>query len=540
MTRPFLRASLTPWLPLCVALLAGVSQALALALPGSGQPSGLLQIGGLAVFHALLRRAPSVRRGALLGWLFATAWLAATVWWLFISLHTYGGLAAPLAALAVLALAAFLALYYALAAGLFVRWWRARGDAAGSVGVIAGVLLFGALMMGAELLRGTLWTGFPWGAPGYAHVDNAVLRPFAAWLGVYGIGALAAVCAAAVSEAVHAAGRRRAGATVAAWGTVLAVGLLGQGLAALEGRVPAWRGADTGRLSVQLLQGNIPQDEKFVIGAGIEKSLVWYGQHLWAARADLVVLPETAIPLLPAQLPPDYWPQLRQIVASAGQAALIGAPLGDVETGYTNSVVGLSPDLPEDSPYRYDKHHLVPFGEFIPPLFRWFTELLNIPLGDFNRGGLAQPTFDWRGQRIAPNICYEDLFGEELARGFAQADQAPTLLVNVGNIGWFGDTVAIAQHLQISRMRTLELDRPMLRATNTGATAVIDRQARVLAEARPYTEAVLSAEVEGRSGRTPYAAWVSRLGLWPLHALALLAAALALRAGRSGRRARVR
>lgn len=190
-------------------------------------------------------------------------------------------------------------------------------------------------------------------------------------------------------------------------------------------------------------------------------------------------------------------------------------PLGDLEQGYTNSVQGWRPG--QSAPYRYDKHHLVPFGEFIPPLFRWFTELMNIPLGDFHRGSLRQTPFVWRGERIAPNICYEDLFGEELGARFADPAQAPTVFVNLSNIGWFGDSVAIDQHLSISRMRALEFERPMVRATNTGATAIIDHRGVVTHQLARATRGVLTGQVQGRSGAiTPYAAWVSRFGLWPL------------------------
>ena len=163
----------------------------------------------------------------------------------------------------------------------------------------------------------------------------------------------------------------------------------------------------------------------------------------------------------------------------------------------------------------------MPFGEFIPPLFRWFTDLLQIPLGDFNRGAVGQPSFAWAGQRLAPNVCYEDLFGEELAARFTDAAAAPTIFVNVSNIGWFGDTVAIDQHLQISRMRALEFDRPVIRATNTGATAIVDHQARVTHMLPRYTRGVLTGEVQGRSGTTPFAWWASRYGLWPLWIVAL-------------------
>jgi apolipoprotein N-acyltransferase len=171
----------------------------------------------------------------------------------------------------------------------------------------------------------------------------------------------------------------------------------------------------------------------------------------------------------------------------------------------------------------------VPFGEFIPPGFRWFTELMNIPLGDFARGVRNPPSFEFKGQRFGPNICYEDLFGEELARRFADAAAAPTVLVNLSNIGWFGDTIAVPQHLNISRMRSLELQRPMLRATNTGATAIVDHRGRAAATLESFTRGMLEGRVEGRSGSTPYAYWASRLGLWPLFVLAVPVIALAIR-----------
>jgi apolipoprotein N-acyltransferase len=204
-------------------------------------------------------------------------------------------------------------------------------------------------------------------------------------------------------------------------------------------------------------------------------------------------------------------------------------------TGYTNSVVAITGAATTDGnwlSYRYDKHHLVPFGEFIPPFFRWFTEMMNIPLGDFSRGALGQPPFHWQGQRLAPNICYEDLFGEELGQRFRDPETAPTIFMNVSNIAWFGDTVAIDQHLQISRMRVLEFQRPFIRATNTGDTAIIDHTGRVLQRLPRLTRGTLVGEVEGRQGITPYAWWVSRWGLWPLWLLGLAVIAVCAMAKR--------
>lgn len=495
--------------PYLLAAAAGALQALSLAWPASGQPQWWLQLLSLAVLAGLLQREGGRKSAALLAWVFATAWLTGTFWWLFVSMHVYGGLAAPLAAIAVFLLAGFLALYYALAAALFVA---ARGRA-GPEG-----LVFAALWLGAELLRATLFTGFPWGAGGYAHVDGP-LAALAPWIGVYGIGAVAAWLAWLVSLLA----RRPVRGSWRYWVAVAATaGLLAACNVQQAGPAAAAPGGP--RLKVALLQGNIPQDEKFEGGTGIPLALEWYGRMLRESDAQLVVAPETAIPLLPVQLPEDYLENVRAGFAQGSRAALVGIPLRTDGGGYTNSVMGFKPG---GRSYRYDKHHLVPFGEFIPPLFKWFTRMMNIPLGDFDRGGLGQPSFEWQGQRLAPNICYEDLFGEELGAHFRDPARAPTIFVNLSNIAWFGDTVAIDQHLQISRMRSLEFERPMIRATNTGATVIIDRFGRVTHQLRRHTRGVLAGEVEGGTGLTPYARWVAPLGLAPLWGLALLAAAWA-------------
>jgi len=517
------------WRILPLAAGAGVLHALAVADPWTGQPHGWLQCLSLTVLVLLLQRTRSPWQAGRVGWTFATAWLGASFWWLFVSMHVYGGLAAPLAVAAVLALAAALGLYLAAGCALYRSLNRnAQGPDA---------IVFASVWLLAELARGQWLTGFPWSAAGYAHLQGP-LAAWAPWVGVYGIGAIAAWLAATL------AGIARCGR----WRGVALVAVL-----ALPSVVQQAHGGFTesaGRFTVTLLQGNIPQDEKFQPGTGLATALDWYGERLALEQADLVVAPETAVPLLPRQLPDGWWQRLLHSFGAAAEthdraprlgasaappddrrgddarsrAALLGVPLGSLESGYTNSAVGLAPGQP---PYAYHKHHLVPFGEFIPPGFRWFVRMMNIPLGDFERGPLVQPPFAWAGQRFAPNICYEDLFGEELAARFADAATAPTVFVNMSNIAWFGDTVAIAQHLGISRMRALEFERPMLRAANTGATAVIDHRGRVTAQLAPLTRDVLRAEAEGRTGRTPYARWAGAAGLLPLWGLALLAVAWA-------------
>ncbi|MDB5872485.1 MAG: lnt [Ramlibacter sp.] len=496
-------------LSLVLALIAGLLQAVSIAAPWNGQPQWWLQLLSLAALGWLVQQAASWQRAALLGWLFATAWLTGTFWWLFISLHVYGGLPSLLAVIAVLGLAAFLASYYAAACAVF--------SALDGINGFLRALLFAALWMFAELARVTWFTGFPWGAGGYAHVDGP-LSVLAPQVGVHGIGFVAGLLAFALSLLLRKG-------TMRSWRYWLALaGAAGLLAACNMAALPRHDAGAQPKLSVALLQGNIPQDEKFEGGTGVPLALDWYGRQLQGSTAALVVAPETSIPVLPQQLPDGYFEALTARFAKGAQAALIGIPLGGYKEGYTNSVIGLKPGA---DIYRFDKHHLVPFGEFIPPFFKWFTRMMNIPLGDFNRGAIGQRPFEWQGQRLAPNICYEDLFGEELAAQFANPATAPTIFVNVSNIGWFGDSIAIDQHLQISRMRTLEFERPMIRATNTGATAIIDHHGRVTQSLPRLTRGVLTGEVEGATVITPYAWWVSRLGLWPLWLLALGIAVLA-------------
>lgn len=506
-----------------------------LLLPQAGQPWPLAQLLALSVAVGAVYRVNHPLKAAGVGWLFATASLVMTFWWLFISMHTYGGLAAPLAVVAVLILALLLGLYTALAFWCFKHAARAH--------VLPDTLVFACLWLLTEWARGVMFTGFPWGIIGYAHVDS--LAWAAPWVGVYGMGALAAWAAALLGGlsrpwADHSSTYSHSHVRVH-WGRLGLTGAM-LCLVLLTGRVVD-AGADAHTpahgtpLPLVLLQGHIAQDEKFKANSGLPRALTWYGQRLAGAveggallPRSMIVAPETALPVLPQQLGREFWSPLLQGIQTHHHAVLLGLPLGSAMQGYANAAWGITPDMAQTAltpwaedestaslPFhRYDKHHLVPFGEFIPPLFRWFVRLMHIPLGDFNRGDLGQAPLQWHEQRIAPHICYEDLFGEELAYGWwRDPSQAPTILVNLSNLGWFGNTVALDQHLHISRLRAKELGRPVVRATNTGATVIINAQGQVTHALPRMTAGELHGRVQGHSGLTPYALWVGRWGLWP-------------------------
>lgn len=491
-------------------------------------------VGLFATMRHAARRgaAPSAQAG--LAAAFGMGWFGAGLSWLFVSMNTYGNLPAPMAAAAVVLFAAYLSLYPAAASWVAFRFFSHRGPLVLAAG------LAGAWTL-AELARGWVLTGFPWLAIGYAQIDGPLAR-LAPLAGVYAVGAATVAVAALAAGAwpAHGGGhvdRRdtRRGAVAAATAAVAALALA---LAVPRG---GWTSPAGPPLSVRLVQGNVAQDMKFR-PERIVAAMTDYAAHFEASAATLTILPETAW-TVPWDRTPA--PVARRIVdhVARGHAIAIGMPLivrPTREDGprISNSVLLLEPGRvpdPAQPASRYDKRHLVPFGEFVPWGFGWFVRMMRIPLGDFARGGAGQPPFEVGGQRIAFNVCYEDLFGEGIRQALPGL-QGATVLANVSNIAWFGDSHALPQHLQISRMRTLETGRPMLRATNTGVTAAIDADGRVLARLEPLTAGTLDVRIQGTTGLTPFARWGNAPAL--LAALASLVAAFA--ASRPGRGSRTR
>jgi apolipoprotein N-acyltransferase len=273
--------------------------------------------------------------------------------------------------------------------------------------------------------------------------------------------------------------------------------------------------------AVALLQGNIPQEMKWRPERAAQ-TLDTYLRLAQSTDAALVLLPETALPMLNVDVPSGYLAALGAATRKRSGDTLLGVPELDVSGRYFNSVMSYG-----NAPTQvYRKHHLVPFGDYFPlrPVLGWVMEILHIPMSDFSHGDAIQKPLQAGGHRIAVNICYEDAFGEEVIRQLPEA----TLLANFTNDAWWGDSLGPAQHLQIAQMRSLETGRPLLRATNTGITAIIDEKGRIVASAPQFAEAVLRGEVRGFTGSTPYVRW-GNWGFLALAALMLVAAALTRR-----------
>lgn len=501
---PALRASRPSALLLLGAALIGASSLL------SFQPYGWwpLQFLSLAWLFYQVGMSNSVKRATFIGWAFGFGWTLAGVHWLYVFMTDFAHVNAVLAVVGLILLCLYMGLFGAFTAGV-ATWLRRRW----SLPVAAFLLLVLPVTWGvSEWLRGWVFTGFPWASSGYAH-DLAPLAGFAPVIGVYGMGIVVGVIAGCIAMLTQRA-------RWPAIGLMAGLMLAGAGLRTVE-----WT-QDVGQpISVRLLQGNISQDRKFD-AEFLNSILTRYERLITASPADLIATPETAIPTFPQNLPEAYLANLQHYAMGTNSTLAIGMPLLDGPGRYGNSLVTLGP---QPNAYRYDKAHLVPFGEFIPPGFRWVTDMLNIPLNDATRGAALQAPFPVKDQLILPNICYEDVFGEEIAYQLRNAPQPATLLLNVSNLSWYGKSVAIPQHLQISRMRTLETGRPMLRATNDGATAIIDRRGNITQVLPFYAEGVLSATVRGADGMTPFI----RLGS---AAFLLLGAVMLLGAWCAGRR----
>jgi apolipoprotein N-acyltransferase len=487
-------------LPVLAALAAGAGTVLGFA-PFSLFPIAVL---GLAVLIETLHRG-SPRAGFWRGYAFGLGLLGFGVFWIRISLNEFGNMAPWLANCLMALFVAAMALYYGLVG------WLARRLALAHPWTVP-LLLIPGLYVLAEWLRGWLFTGFPWLNLGYTQIEGP-LAGFAPILGVYGLSLLTAVSAGLLWGLVRFHGRGRAWAGSA----LVALWLGGAGLQRLEWTEPAGE-----PFTATVVQANIPQAIKWDPQARLDIMEAYVDLTLAHLDSDVILWPETAIPEFLHEVRDPLIEPLAERARQEGTEIVLGIPVLNQETGrYYNGLVSIggTEDL-------YAKRHLVPFGEFMP--FRsWLGPLahaFDVPMSDFSRGEGARPLLRV-GERLAgASICYEDAFPAEVAQALPEAE----FLINVSNDAWFGDSLAPPQHLEIARMRALETGRYLLRATNTGISAIIDHRGRVLVEVPSFVRGAVSTAVSPRSGATPYA----RAGNWPAIGLALTLVLAAVAIGR--------
>ncbi len=500
--------------PLLLAFIAGACAVLGFA------PFGIfpLPVLALALLFWLWSQAQRTAHAAWIGFAFGMGLFCVGVSWIYVALHEYGYMHPILAAVATALFAAVNATLPALAgyvqaklrpfvlsAGLGAAYRRDEQRLSANASWL--LLIMPAIWTLAEWIRGFLFTGFPWLSLGYSQVPNSPLAGYAPVFGVFGVSLMLALSAGLLVLVVqrtlpsHFKGESGLGNKSRMQMryfpalALLVVWIFGAALSTVE-----WTHPQGDLLKVSLLQGNIAQDEKFAEGS-LSGTLETYRRLAQSSAARLIVLPETALPILRDNVPQHYQNILSDHLRKSGGDILIGAFEKD-NGNYYNSVYSLGAS--ESQHYRKD--HLVPFGEFIPlrGLLGWFiNDVLSIPMGDLSSGGATQKPLNVAGQKVAVDICYEDAFGEEIIRALPEA----TLLVNVTNDAWYGDSHAAMQHNQLSQMRALESGRMMLRATNTGVTSVIGTDGRVQAMLPQHQQGVLTTQVQGYSESTPYVRW---------------------------------
>jgi apolipoprotein N-acyltransferase len=441
------------------------------------------------------------RRAATLGFWFNAGTFSVGTYWLYIAIAENGHAPIALTLFLMAGVVAVMGAYHALLGWVVAKYLPERCAWRWLVGIPCAWLL-------VEWLRSWFLSGFGWLALGYAHTDNW-LGGLAPVIGQYGLGLLTLAMAGGLVALLLGDRRLRIASGVlyvAIWGAAFAL------------RNVEWTETYSRPITVAVVQGAIPQDEKWIENNLDSIKDLYQKRTREAHGAALIVWPESAIPDL-ANNHIDFYRDVYAEASAHGSSLMMGTLRAEEneKTGkeeFYNSVLAMDRATPGVG--WYDKHHLVPFTEFVPvPGFvRQWLKLMTLPYSDFNRGAAQQPPLEAAGQRIAANVCYEDAYGATQLPALRTA----TLLVNVTNDAWFGHSTARYQHLQISRMRAMEAGRPMVRAANDGVSAVIGHHGEIIAKAPEYEANVMRAELQPRIGLTPYA----RTGNWPVVCLALV------------------
>jgi apolipoprotein N-acyltransferase len=439
-------------------------------------------------------------RAAWRGYLFAMGMFGFGVSWVYVSIHNFGNMPAPMAALAVLIFISILSAYVATIGWLYARFLRKENR------WYLIVFCLPALWVLFEWVRSWLFTGFPWLNLGYSQVPS-FMSGVAPVIGVYGISFVVAVSAALLSMIWIQPDRKKSwiAALLVLW---IVIGVIGQF---------GWVSYSNGPVKVAMIQGNVPLARKWA--SENRKKII--ADYLRLSKeqgdADLIVWPEAAIPGYLHVVRNGFLQEVKAHATTSNTGYIIGVleKIRDQGQGKLfNSAIAVNANGDNENVYR--KQHLVPFGEYLPlkPLLGWLINFLHIPMSNLSHSTDTNNTLTVAGQTVGVSICYEDAFGEEVIRALPAAG----MLVNISEDAWFGDSFAPHQRLQIAQMRAMEAGRPMIRAANTGPSAAIDHTGRITARSGSFVQTVLRATIQPMQGLTPYA----RFGNSPVIVLMVL------------------
>ncbi|MBA4740872.1 MAG: apolipoprotein N-acyltransferase [Burkholderiales bacterium] len=425
----------------------------------------------------------------LISFSFSFGLLIAGTSWIYVSLHDFGGMHPVLAIFATILLSATFALPPAIIQALLAKVVPSPHRR------LLVILPIGLAL--SDWCRGWFLTGFPWLSIGYSQIPISPLSNYAPVLGIYGVSLACACCSGSLGYLFKYLATKEINPN---WKVGLIMPTLILCLSIALAPIKWTEKISQKSTTVSLLQGNIAQNVKWT-PEWLSKTMMIYLDMVRQEKTDLILLPETAIPLLSTNVPEWYWKALREHAQKNDSHILLGIPEKSEEGKFYNSVLHIS----SDKTNRYRKHHLVPFGDYFP--MRSITSVLlnalSMPMSNFSSGAANQKPFDLGKQILGVDICYEDAFGEEIIRQLPEA----TVLANFTNDAWWGESFGPQQHLQIAQARSIETGRELLRVTNTGVTAVINHRGHIITRLPQFSENVLRAEIYGRKGITPYSQW---------------------------------